>query len=201
MKLLTYLGVITMVVISLSSCKKGDNDPALSLRTRKARLTGEWEMTSMSYTNAGSYTATGALSNGTKTETNDFGGTMVSYSYPYTMNIEFLKDGSFVGTETADGDVTKYEGIWAFLCGSKEAELKKKEAVVLTYTKITYSDGSNETINAQSYPQDIWILDQLSNKKIVTTYLNNVSSTNFFSGVQVGSTTNNYNLTQTFEKK
>lgn len=30
--------------ISISSCKKGDDDPAISLRTRKARFVNEWTL-------------------------------------------------------------------------------------------------------------------------------------------------------------
>lgn len=36
----------------ITSCRKGDEDPFLSLSTRKARITGEWEMTSLVYNEA-----------------------------------------------------------------------------------------------------------------------------------------------------
>jgi hypothetical protein len=34
-------------VITLQGCKKGENDPFLSLRSRDARITGEWELIKM----------------------------------------------------------------------------------------------------------------------------------------------------------
>ena len=46
MKKLLLLGAAAMVLVAnLSSCKKGENDPFLSLKSRKARLCGEWTVT------------------------------------------------------------------------------------------------------------------------------------------------------------
>lgn len=34
--------LLSLIILPLQSCKKGKDDPALSLRSRKARMTGEW---------------------------------------------------------------------------------------------------------------------------------------------------------------
>ena len=49
-----YLGIVLLIsvvlgTLSLSSCKKGPNDPFISLRSRKARMVGEWTIAKYSY--------------------------------------------------------------------------------------------------------------------------------------------------------
>ena len=40
------LFIIIIVVFTMSSCKKGEDDPFISFRSRKARITGEWNLKS-----------------------------------------------------------------------------------------------------------------------------------------------------------
>ena len=43
----SYLVLVIFVIVSLfSSCKKGEEDPSISLRTRTNRLTGKWKLES-----------------------------------------------------------------------------------------------------------------------------------------------------------
>jgi hypothetical protein len=45
MKKLLFISLLSMTFISLlQSCKKGENDPAISFRSRDARLIGSWKM-------------------------------------------------------------------------------------------------------------------------------------------------------------
>ncbi|MDD4575741.1 MAG: hypothetical protein PHI36_04870, partial [Bacteroidales bacterium] len=43
--------LLAVFATTFSACKKGEDDPALSLRSRKARVAGEWKMTNIKSTN------------------------------------------------------------------------------------------------------------------------------------------------------
>jgi len=47
MKILKYTAVALLLSSTLLSCKKGENDPFLSLKSRAARLDGEWILESI----------------------------------------------------------------------------------------------------------------------------------------------------------
>lgn len=55
-KLTKSVLAILVVASSITACKKGEDDPFLSLRSRDARLMGEWKLTAI----AGKTTATGS---------------------------------------------------------------------------------------------------------------------------------------------
>lgn len=167
-----------VLVANLSSCKKGENDPTLSLKSRKSRLVGEWTVTKAEGTSS---TATGvALTSYSSTTTFD-GTTQISTmttaagagnpsTYSYTQAYTFDKDGTFTMTYTEGTDVTVYEGNWMFLGKNKTSELKNKEAVMLSITKETNtSDGTSTTESYTGYNNMTmtFVLDQLKSKEIV----------------------------------
>jgi hypothetical protein len=61
-KVMIALAVAALVAPTLESCKKGENDPGLSLRSRKGRVAGEWKVTSWEEKNS-------STSNYTNTQT------------------------------------------------------------------------------------------------------------------------------------
>ncbi len=65
----TKIALIAAAVITFSGCKKGENDPFLTLHTRDARLTQEWNLVSF---------------NGTSVETIDGAETNIEYTYDGT---------------------------------------------------------------------------------------------------------------------
>ena len=167
-----------MILSGAYSCKKGENDPFLSLSSRKARLTGEWKLSSENSTR------TNTNSTGTSTTVRTFDGTTSSYSYTSasgitstsTMNedITFEKDGTFtfVRTETQDGETYTMTGTgnWAFIGKSKTAELKNKEAISLSFTKFTDSDGYFEEYAGTHLNYSSLIIEQLKSKEIVFSF-------------------------------
>ena len=42
--------IMTLALGMLAGCKKGENDPGISFRSRDARIVGEWEMEIMEET-------------------------------------------------------------------------------------------------------------------------------------------------------
>ena len=175
------LGIILFVgIITFSGCtKKGEDDPFLSLRTRTARLTGEW--------NAVTYEAKTLYQNGPfiekidrsfYTQTNSSNGTASTYIGTATHTIIIERDGTyewiFNYTVTADGrnyiENYKETGMWYWAGGNKELKTKSKELVVFQATKVTSFNGSN---NNDSYyegaecPLGYMQITQLKNKKMV----------------------------------
>ena len=61
---------LVIAATSFSGCKKGENDPFLSLKSRKSRAAGEWKLSAFTttYTDA-SGTDTQTLATGTLTTT------------------------------------------------------------------------------------------------------------------------------------
>jgi len=193
MKTKTKLLVIALVIASalvFDACKKGANDPFLSMKSRTARLKGEWKLMSGTITT----NVTGAQES---IETYDgiyvvtsVNGTQVN-SEAYTDNITFNKNGTYTRIGVRDLVSFDEEGAWAWINKCKQASLKNKEAMGLSATKYTDSNGSN-TADAGFYVAGIWMLDELSSKKMVV--IINGSSTN-------GSITTTKTGTYTYEKK
>ena len=178
-KLLLLAAGAFLLTANLSSCKKGENDPFLSLKSRKSRLVGEWtvsksEGTSSTVNSSSAIMNTSSVTtydgaNETTIQTTALGAGAPSTS-SYTQSFEFKKDGTFVMTYKTSTDTDEYEGNWIFLGKNKNAELSKKEAVMLSITKETYT--SNGTSTTESYTgfnnmTMTFEIDQLKGKEIV----------------------------------
>lgn len=156
------------MVLSMTSCKKGANDPGISLKSRKGRLAGEWTLKEGQliniYTSSGTsttYTTTFTSSN----QTNSDGSS--STTAPYTLKWEFEKDGTYKSTEVDDGVTSTEEGFWQFLSKSKGGEVKNKEAISV-YASTISSPGGTSTYTGKSNLSDIiYQIDKLSSKELV----------------------------------
>ena len=103
-KILVVLMLAVFALPLLNSCKKGEGDPFLSLKSRAGRLKGEW--------NLASGTETGTW--GTDSYTITYTGSMATFAmsgnsntYMYTEKMEFLKDNVFKSTVMDDGDLNQ----------------------------------------------------------------------------------------------
>jgi len=107
---------------TFQSCKKGEEDPGLSLRSRTARLAGEWTVTEMNETVTGesSNSSSGGSSNAsTEIEDITFDGTMLTTYGTYTntnsgvtntyKDTMVFQDVSFMYTIEKDGTFEKNE--------------------------------------------------------------------------------------------
>jgi hypothetical protein len=102
-KLLLAAALVT--VLNFQSCKKYDDGPTFSLKTKKSRLSREWEVVKI-YDNVGAqifpYSGSG---------------------YSFDISFEFLKDGDFVETANYSYGTYSYsysyKGTWEF-SSSKE---------------------------------------------------------------------------------
>lgn len=158
------------LLLATPACKKGANDPALSLKSRKARLAGEYVIskidrtTNSSSINAGTtYTSTTTFvydGGAAATETNiDNSGATTTTTLPislYEMTIN--KDGTWeikknyqdeysytvltIETTVTTDHITVEKGTWAFL-GKTKNSYKNKERVQFAST--AYTDTWTQT--------------------------------------------------------
>lgn len=170
------IAALTLSTFVFDGCKKGENDPFLSLHTRKGRVTGDWTVKSGSGTDVnGSSTTTWTYDGTTYSQTS--GSTTTTNGMTYTMNFE--KDGTFktVQTNTATGysDAVTQTGTWNFTAGIGDD--KNKDHIVLktlVYTDVqtigSSSTTTTETYTGDSAPVTLYYLDELKNKEIIITW-------------------------------
>lgn len=193
MKTFKSIGLIFLILAtSMTACKKGENDPFFSLLSRKARLAGEWKLSSADYesktVDGDGTTVTTTTYDGTEmTETTDGDGK----TFPYSEKITIDKNGTFsiyVEEEiTYSQDQTgiqkiTMEGVWYFIDGINDTDIKDKERVEFVIQKLTdvHPSGDTEVIESSgSVPvvQErgfsslfIILLDRLANKEMTTLY-------------------------------
>lgn len=171
----TLLMLILCAGFIFTGCKKGENDPFLSMKTRKARVCGEftvsnYESTYINTTN--NSTSTEKLEDGILTITDtDTSGTTIT-KYPFAAEFTFKKDGSFERSITTDSYQFQLSGSWYFVGKNKDADLKNKEAISLTNHATAYTITGNPQ-NSYTYQSnfdnngDLFILNRLKEKEIV----------------------------------
>ncbi len=170
---------VAIIALVFSGCKKGENDPFISLKSRTARLAAEWELSAMDYTTTSvgsSYTFTDkySYSSGiqTVTSTTTVGGNSSTSTSTQTLTQKFTfeKDGTYKVEINDDGDLETIEGNWAWLGKNKPAELADKEALMLSSTKeVDGSDTDNYSGKSNDF-DGMLVLDKLSSKELVILY-------------------------------
>lgn len=191
MKKLLVLSIGALALVAnLSSCKKGENDPFLSLKSRKARLTGEWTVTKIEGTSSdknssfplADVTSTTTYDGTTETTTTTTVMGTDTDTETYTLSFVFDKDGTYTQTKV-EGTTTEVEtGNWIFLGKNKTAEIANKEAIQLNPTS-TSSTTNGVTVTSTSTGftnSKTLMIDQLKSKEIVL-----IDSSSNTSGSQV----------------
>lgn len=165
-------GVILLGGILLSGCKKGENDPFLSLRSRKARICGEFNVTSYESVYKDPSTnqsRTEILNNGVMTITEtDQNGTYTE-SFPYSAEYAFYKDGTFMTSVKSDAYSMLIKGAWFFVGKNKDADLKNKEAIGMVDKEAQYDNPGNSFVYNSKFDDfgSLYILNQLKEKEII----------------------------------
>ena len=176
-KVLTLALGLAIVGGSMTSCKKGENDPFMSLKSRKARVAGEWVMSASESTRTTTQTFSGVSTTTTTTTVYDgttetrtetvAGQTPTVTTSSYVQEMTFEKDGTFTQTYTSGGSTWTSKGNWAFLTKSKEAELKKKEAILLSVTSSTSTPGTATSTYGAFEDGQVLMIDQLKSKEMI----------------------------------
>lgn len=163
----SLLLVLFSTSLMLTSCKKGEEDPALSLRSRYARVVGDWKLHSGSTAFSAPFQADRKETYTDAQVVYDSAG--VKKYHAFTWDFSFENDGTFtsVKKETAPGGLEQVEtvkGRWQFTMKNKQDDLKNREGIMLTITHFALSSGgalsTSETINPVF--GEIWMLERLS---------------------------------------
>jgi hypothetical protein len=142
MKKVTFICIILGVIMVLpffSGCKKGEQDPFLSLRSRDGRLIKEWKLTKMEgtrlyhqlvpkdSTNTTNYSFDGTTRTKTVTSSGTSNATVTTMTGAYDMTIN--EDGSIAinevmttsGTSSVTTTLTS-QGTWVWVTGNKKKD-------------------------------------------------------------------------------
>ncbi|MBL7931787.1 MAG: hypothetical protein JNL60_07795 [Bacteroidia bacterium] len=170
MRLITrYIACGLLLVGFFQSCKKGEDDPLLSLRTRKNRITGNWTLKS-GYLDVHTENAPGVTD-----EHYEYSESDLSYKHvqknsletgvSHHLNIQFDKKGHFVVEEESNGNTFKAEGEWDFEDGQGKA--KKKEYIQLKITSVLQGKTYYYDSFIKSNTHLVYRIKELRNKKLV----------------------------------
>lgn len=180
MKTSIKIAIAALIIASFGfeGCKKGPNDPFLSIHTRKARVAGEWTLKSGSGTDVNnSQTTTWTFDGSNYSETDQSGTFTAGLKWTFT----FEKDGTFktVQTTTYGGaggtDVVTETGTWNFT--GRVGEDKNADHIIMKTlsSQDVYSVGSSSTTTTDTYtgddaPTSLYYLDELKNKEMIFTW-------------------------------
>ena len=212
-KVIAVLSSILLSGVVFTGCKKGEGDPALSLHTRKGRLTGDWVLSEGKTTDT---------DNSPSTTTSTWSGTSVQMTYvagtvsqtgtgtgSYKMSI--VKDGTWTmdvnTTVTYSGPPSyviitseKSEGTWNWT--GKVGELKNKSQMVMAVLNrtTTTTDPTGTTTDIEAYtggdaPTSINDIYQLKNKELIIKW----DGTSLNTGASTGSSSSSGEMTFTKE--
>lgn len=145
-KLILSTTILAAIASSMTftSCKKGENDPAISFKSRKSRVTGEWAVSSMESTASDTYASGG-----------------VTITDRYVTNF----DGTtFTYTETeADGDVSETKANvteWSFIF-EKDGTYSSMQNI--TITEYSYTPSGGPKITTTQTTCNVYTYEELGN--------------------------------------
>lgn len=165
------IAAAALVMPVFNGCKKGEGDPMISLKSRKARVAGEWTVATYEENSTTTFTPTSGSASTTTDVTKidgsaitvsktDASGTTTSTGTVKTASQTFNKDGTWTSsmeitfTESGTGwtatSTVKIdeEGTWTFLSGVGEA--KNKEYISSSTTKSVETTATTTTVTGSS---------------------------------------------------
>ncbi|MEX2597584.1 MAG: hypothetical protein WEC59_11700 [Salibacteraceae bacterium] len=172
-----------LLIFLMPSCRKGDEDPFLSLRTRKNRLTGNWKLES--YEVSKSFGSVRSIKY--DKEANE-----IEYIYEdstaevrsYSRFMEFSNNGSYTITEEERFSVDTVEvpfsytlnstekGDWEFTGGNGEPSKSQLLLLPREINRSRSNEGSNVEVTIIEGPVngELFSIDRLSNKELKLSY-------------------------------
>lgn len=162
------LCTVAFMLLITVSCKKGENDPAFTLLSRKARLEGNWKMKE------------GSLTVGIKDSTGAYGGIVYKlqadkydltfpgnggrFDGPCKLNISFTKDGLVKLEQQMDSVSITASGTWDFQ--GKVGKAKNKERITVQLSQLTGYSNRLDLFNKSVYTFT-YRIKELRNKMLV----------------------------------
>lgn len=158
-KVFFLLAVTIFSAVFISSCKKGEDDPFISFRSRDSRIIGTWVLKNKTYTSINhditntknSVNSETSVSDEKTTTTKTFDGT--TYTEKSTNDNKYnnttisyqFSSNSFVSSASESKYVDITTDIYTY---SVEIEIKDDHTYLATYTK---TDKEHKTSNSQTY--------------------------------------------------
>jgi hypothetical protein len=130
MKTQKLLAFLAAGLLSLNSCKKGEEDPFMSLKSRDARITGTWELSVSSSESKSSSTYDGTTTETTSSSIYADGRRISTYGGSvdttfYTMTMDINKDGTTLTKYNSEFEKEEESGNWWW-----SNDTKKKTGIV-----------------------------------------------------------------------
>ena len=161
---LSYFFLIALTFSLFTECRKGENDPFLSLRTRKVRVTGFWKLDAGTYSYFSPNIMDLLIEYDGKKATEKLSGRIIE-TYNYSIEFKINKDYSFERIIIENGFSKIEKGAWFFNKKSRELELKNKEAITLSILSIESSGIKTSYTGARA--DEIWLIDKLKNNELI----------------------------------
>jgi hypothetical protein len=173
------IAALTIASFAFNGCKKGEDDPFLSLHSRTSRMAGDWKVTQGSGTEVDVFGITHNWTYDGTTLTTTTTSPASSTVELVTMTYSFAKDGSYktvtTTTSTSPSNVhTDSEtGAWNFT--GKVGGDKNKDHVMMRTLTSSVSDTNPASASTTTYtgddgPVNVMYIDELKNKEIIFKY-------------------------------
>jgi hypothetical protein len=190
--LLVAVLLAAFILPTINACKKGDGDPYFSLYTRKARLTNDWKVSSLTQTVKFNRTTITTTFDGTQKSVETFvpdttvytaTDTLYEYrafkSYKGSLLYSFDKSAAYQIDEAFTDDTTGIKftsqetGLWYFTGGGRDSDTKAKELLGMQTTKFVYNPLNPDTYTL-TYSGEanmrVYHIYELASKEIVLKY-------------------------------
>jgi hypothetical protein len=153
MRTKTKFTLIVGMMMVLFSCGKYEEGPFFSLRTKNARLEGEWKLVKQDRKSTSDIsTSVSTFANGIMTE--NFDGSVSTYNYSESWEIT-IKDNHIKMVTNDDGFASNYTTYWNWENGASSKELINIDGDTYRVLKLTnkemileqnYSSSSGSTV-------------------------------------------------------
>ncbi len=187
-KTIVFLFCIILTGIGFDACKKGPNDPTLSIHSRKARVAGDWKLTAGTELNLIDGKFETRNDDGIKQTITDTAGK--SFLDDHSVSYKMDKKGGYTGAEhrvhtTIENDFpltdwttttttttnNNYTGTWNFTAGI--GELKKKSQLTMIETSNSWTSTVRIVVVNNTSPPGVTVSDSTKVYSGVTTNTGN----------------------------
>src|SRR4051812_23119567 len=149
--------------------KKSADDPFLSLRSRRNRVSGEWTVTGGNSLTTYYYTASTSREYNiyyAKNAYSESGSLTKNTGGVLSYKITFDKDGSFESLQKRDTLIERITGKWNFLLKTEDdaRSYKKKELLAVHFT--AFQAGNNITTYTGNKSNETYHIKELRHKKM-----------------------------------
>lgn len=138
MKKIILFAIVILGIAAVPSCKKGEDDPFISFRSRDARITAKWKLVSLEEVSIVNGNTISRVLNGSIL-TSSTGG--VSSTNSYSKEMEIKSDGTFNTTTIFDGEINTFSLFWYWY-----NDTNKKSSIDLDATYVIDRLSHNELV-------------------------------------------------------